>query len=370
MILGVLSDTHKDRMNALPHVITEFQKRGVQTIIHCGDILPHHLKPELFGNLPVVCALTDEQVREKHSVFTHPPAGWIFTRPNKRIVDLADVRVYVGHKRAFEFLYGSESKLFEMLNTISLDYDMVRFLFSGHTHHQIFMQGPLIDFINPGAIEDSMGALGGYAYAVIDTEKSRIIFARIPSTKMVKPPLTVGIVSDSKDISEIDVNLWQKLTEEFRRQQVTHIIHCGNIALSDIGRQEFDGFQVYYNLLPGQKDPEGPRNWHIISPKEPVVEIKGYHFYVQYNLGAILLDKSESDMYRLSLEVQAKYPLTNFLLFGFSHSGFYEEGQNMVLLNPGYIAHSRSFAVVALPQNEITFSRIPLEPLVLESIAA
>lgn len=363
MILGILSDTHDDRMNALPHIINTFKTAGVQTIIHCGDIDPKHLTPERYGNIPVVCALTDEQAAEHHPDFNEPPPGWIFTLPNNRIVDLEGVRIYVGHKRSFEILYGSEVALLETMHKIRRDHDRVRFIFSGHTHHQIFMQNPLINFINPGAVEDPMGILGGYEYAVIDTDTNKILFSRIPATRGIKRFLNVGVVSDSKDISDIDTEFWKKLAAEFDREQVTHIIHCGNIALTDIGRNEFRGFQVYYNLLANQPDPGGPENWHRIPPDDPIIDIEGYNFFVQYNLGATLLDKSELDLHRLSLQVLKDHPEVKFLLFGFSHNGFYEEGQQMVILNPGDIVKDRNYAVIALPRNEIIFNQIPVDPL-------
>ncbi|MGA1869809.1 MAG: metallophosphoesterase family protein [bacterium] len=363
MILGVLSDTHKDKMNALPYIIAEFKKQDVHTIIHCGDILSQHLKAELFGNLPVICALTDEQVRENKPELTTAPPGWTFTQPDKRIVDLEDVRIYVGHKRAFEFLYGSETKLLQTLNTIRRDHDMVRYLFSGHTHHQIFMQNPLIHFINPGAVENSIGRWRGYEYAIVDTEDERIVFARIPATISSKKPLTLGIISDSLDISQVDREFWKLLAEEFDQQNVTHIIHCGNIALEDIGRPELNKFEVYFNLRPDQKCFDKAKNWHLISSQDNVVIIEGYHFYVCYNLGADLLDKSEIDMYRLSLNVQGQYPETEFILFGFTHNGFYEEGENMIILNPGDVVKDRNFAIITLPKNEITFDHIPLKSL-------
>ena len=80
-------------------------------------------------------------------------------------------------------------------------------------------------------------------------------------------------------------------------------------------------------------------------------------------MGATLFDKSEIDMYRLSLEVQDKYPEARFILFGFTHNGFYEEGENMILLNPGDVVKDRNYAVISLPRNEITFGHIPTEPL-------
>jgi predicted phosphodiesterase len=70
-------------------------------------------------------------------------------------------------------------------------------------------------------------------------------------------------------------------------------------------------------------------------------------------------------MYRLSLKILAKYPNIRYTLFGFTHNGFYEEGENLVLLNPGDIVKDRNYAVISLPRNEITFGRIAREPLPL-----
>jgi hypothetical protein len=74
MILGILADTHRDKANAIAHVVEEFRKRGVEVIIHCGDIEAGFLKADVFGNLPVICALIEEQVGIKE--FCFPPHGW------------------------------------------------------------------------------------------------------------------------------------------------------------------------------------------------------------------------------------------------------------------------------------------------------
>ena len=80
-------------------------------------------------------------------------------------------------------------------------------------------------------------------------------------------------------------------------------------------------------------------------------------------MGATLLDKSEMDLNRLSLQVLKEHPEVKFLLFGFSHNSYYEEGQQMVILNPRDIVKDRNYAVIRLPKNEIIFNQIPLEPL-------
>ena len=358
MIWGVISDTHEDKMNALPYIMDEFKKRNVQAIIHAGDIEPKHIKPELFNNLPVICALVESQVEKAE--FAKPPKGWIFTKPGKRVVNFCNNVIYVGHKRSFEFLTGSEADLIKTMNTIRRDYDFVRWLFSGHTHHQIYKQGPLINFVNPGAAESSFE---GYEFAVIDTETEQIVFSRIPKTKPLKERFAVGVISDSLNISDLDSSFWKRLADEFRKYNINHIIHCGNLVESDIGKEELENFQVYYNLRPDQKNPKAPKNWHLISGEQPVVEINGYRFYVQLDLGADLLEQSEYDMHMLCLTLRRKYPGISFVLCGFTNEAFYEEGEQVRIINPGDIVKDQNYAVISLPCAEITFSHVPAEPL-------
>lgn len=363
MKLGILSDTHQDKMNAIPYIIREFKKNGVEVIIHCGDIIETHVKPELFGNLPVFCALTDEQEKDMKentdSKFPHPQDNWLFTYPNKRVVDVGETRCYIGHKRSFEILLGSELKLMETLDFIRRDYDNVEFVYSGHTHHQILMQSRRIVFINPGAVEDSLGIAGGAEYVIIDTKEDQIMFSRILPAKSVKKELKLGIISDSFDISEMDTIFWKRLAQIFQKNNVTHIIHCGNISLNDIGKEELSPFQVFYNLRPDQRSSLKEKdNWHLISSEKPVVDIDGYQFYVQLDLGPEFLDQSEIGMHRLSLTIQKQHPEIKFILYGLTHDAFYEEGQNLILLNPGDVVRDKDYAIIALPQYEITFGRI------------
>jgi predicted phosphodiesterase len=359
MIMGILSDTHEDRMNALPHIIEEFKRREVEIIIHCGDIEPLHLKAELFGGLPVFCALIEEQQGRKE--FEVPPVGWIFTRPGQRIIKLGEsLFAYLGHKRSFGFLKGSEIELDHMMHEIRSKSDWVRWLFSGHTHHQIYKQGHLTSFVNPGAVEDSFD---GYEFAVINTIDKEIVFCRIPQTSPVRPDFSVGVISDSLNISELDPGFWQKLSEEFRDRGVKYIIHCGNIIPSDIGRNELSSFQVFYNLRPDQKNERSAGNWHQISIDSPIVEIEGYKFYVQLDLGADLLEKSEIGMHKVCLDLRRKYPEISFVLCGFTNDAFLEEGQEVRIVNPGDILKDRNFAVICLPRTEITFGHVPVDPL-------
>ncbi len=373
MILGILSDTHEDRMNALPYIIKEFRKQGVELIIHCGDIDEAHLSAELFSKLPVICALTDEQVQDEkgrngYSPFANLPEHWIFTRPNERIIDIGNkIKVYVGHKRSFEVLKGSEAKLMETLYEIRKEHDGVRWFFSGHTHHQIYMQGGLIGFVNPGAVELPLGIAGGAEYAIIDTDKDSITFNRVQMETPTKKPLKLGVISDSFDVSEMHPSFWKKLSDIFCKEGVTHIIHCGDIAVSDIGIPALDSFNVYYSLRSDQCAEEERSNWHLINPDDPIVKIDGYQFYVELGLGSDLAEQSEIDMHRLCLKIQKQYPEDRFILCGLSHSAFYEEDQNLIIMNPGDVLQERRYVIVGLPNYEITFGKIlndPLPPLI------
>ena len=332
----------------------------MEVIFHCGDIEPRHLDPKLFGNLPVVCALIEEQRGTKE--FCFPPNGWRYTEPGNRIVTLPNgLRFYVGHKRAFEFLAGSETQLMETLETIRKDCDGVQWLFSGHTHHQIYKQDPLISFVNPGAIESS---LDGYEFAVIDTETKGITFSRIPKTKPVNRSFSVGIISDSLNISDLDVDFWANLAKQLKKRRVRDIIHCGNICIGDIGRAELKGFNVHYSLRKDQKNPSKVSgNWKLIRRENPTVEINGYKFYVQLDLGATIFEKSEVGMGQLSLVIRKDYPETSFILFGSTNYAFLEEGEQVRIINPGDVVKNRNYSVVTLPTTEIMFDSISPPPL-------
>ena len=270
--------------------------------------------------------------------------------------------MYVGHKRSFDFLTGSESKLVQCIDQTRNDHDGLRWFFSGHTHHQIFAQSRMVNFINPGAVEDSFD---GHEFAVVNTQNHEIVFCRIPKTKSITDTFSIGVISDSLYISKEDPTFWSKLTKEFHERDVRHIIHCGNIALGDISSETFnDDFAVYYNLRPDQQNPKNvPDHWHLIPQNEPVVTINGYKLCVQLDLGADLMDKSEIQLHKIALDLRKKFPEISYILCGLTSDAFYEEGQHMRILNPGDILKDRNFAVICLPRTEITFGHVPVDPL-------
>ena len=358
MIIGVISDTHKDRANALPHVMVEFKKRNVDIVIHCGDIELQHVNPDFFNGLEVICALNQEQL-EKFPV-GNPPPRWKFTAPGKRVLDIHGIRCYVGHRMSYDILVGSETDFRKKIELLRRDFDGLRWVFSGHTHHQILFQTQLVNFVNPGAIEDSVD---GYEFTIIDTKTDQIVFCRIPKTKSTENPFSVGIISDSLNISKLDVNFWEKLKKEFQERGVTYIIHCGNIALDDIGQKELADFVVYYRLRPDQAIRSNPKNWHLVPKDEPLVEIDGRQFYIHPNLARILLEESEVEMHKECLKTLESYPEVSFILYGGTNETFLDEGPRARIINPGDVVSSRSFAVVCLPRAEITFGHVPVDPL-------
>jgi len=361
MIAGVISDTHAIDVKVIRAIVEEFKKRGATAIIHCGDIEPQHAYSDVFGELPVFCALNEEQLDKPG--FKNSPANWIFTVPGERIVDIKHVRCYVGHKRSFDFLSGSEQNIMTLLDVLRKDNDGLRWVFSGHTHHQIFAQTRLVNFMNPGAVE--MG-FNGYEYAVIDTDNGEVVFSRIMKTKPTIRDFSIGVVSDSLRISEIDPNFWKKLADEMHRRDVRTIIHCGNIAIEDIGRPELEGFSVVCNLKQDQvgKKKTYPNNWHMINVEDnPVVEINGYRFYVQLDLGICLLEESEIGMNKICLNLRRAFSELDFVLCGFTHNALFVEQEQTCVINPGDIITDRNFTVICLPRNEITFGHVPLDPV-------
>ena len=362
-IFGLLSDTHDIDPRVISAVIDEFKNRGVEVIIHCGDIEAQHLNAELFGDLPVFCALNAEQL-EKPGFKTFPP-NWTFTVPGERVIDILHVRVYLGHKRSFDFLKTSEQNVMVFLDTLRKDNDGLRWVLSGHTHHQIFAQTHQVNLLNPGAIQDGFD---GYEFAVIDTDKNgkgEIVFSRIQKTNPTIPTFSVGVISDSSRISKKDPTFWRKLANEFSARDARKIIHCGNVAPEDIGRPELEQFAVFYTLRPDQagKVKSHPSNWRQINPEEPIVEINGYRFYVELDLGISLLERTELDMHNLCLGLRRRYNELDFVLCGFTHNALFVEQDQTCLLNPGDIINDRNFAVICLPRNEVTFGHVPLDPI-------
>lgn len=358
MILGLISDTHENPNQAIERIMRVFLASGVEGIIHFGDIEPEHVNQKLFGNLPVYCALTDEQIKDYEPDFFKAP-GWIFTLPGNRIIKIGDDYYYVGHKRTWDFLVGSQSKFWQWIYGIRKEYHNVWKFGSGHTHRQVFLRSGEVDFINPGAAKGSDGVARGFEYAILNTETGDIVFSRIQNPKPTAEALKVAVISDTLDVTVMNPPFWAKLAEKFRKEGVTHVIHCGNVYTEDIGKVELSDFEVHYNLRPGQDDKKKkPDNWILIPGDNPMVKINGYKFCVQMALGPELFNKSEFQMHEMAKRIRLQFPEIQFLLSGSTPNAFYEEGENIVLLNPGDASRYSNFAIIGLPGYDISFGLV------------
>ncbi len=358
MLWGIIGDTHTDA-TAVPYIMKRFKDAGVTGIVHTGDIeARNHLDPKLFLNLPVICALTEEQAGNPD--FNCPPPNWVFTRPGDRIRVFCGVKIYVGHKRSFTYLMGSEQTLVNEINQIRATNDGVSWMFAGHTHRQICDQGIQVGFVNPGAVWNS---LDGYEYAIVNPETSCVTFSRIPKVKTSRDQFRIGVISDSLNVSEVRPDFWEKLAPALDAYGAKTLIHCGNIKLSDIGRPELEKFQVHFNLRADQAF-KGvlPSNWMRIPLEFPVVDIEGHKLLVQLDFGALIAEQSEVGLAALSQDLLRKYPEIGFILCGFTRTAFLEEGELVWVINPGD-ARSSSFAVIGFPTTEVIFDNIPFDPL-------
>ena len=373
MMAGIMSDTHLISENVIISIVEELKKRKAEVIICCGDIEPQHINAGLFGGLPVICALVDKQ--EHNEAFeTGKPQGWRFTKSGDRICRLPDgTKIYVGHKRHMDFLTATLAEFNHILSEIRAKYDGLEYIFGGHLHFQTYKKGQLISFVNPGAVFNSIG--WGYEFALVDTVTHELVFSRKLPTPDDRPTFSVGVISDSHDITHRDSGYWQRLVVEMEARDVTHIIHCGNLALADIGRPELKHVQVHFAIRQDQsfeyrkllQEGKIPENWKVISDKDlgegAVVVINGYHFYVELTLGLNLVTKSEVAMDMASMEICGRHPQTEIVLCGFTREALYVEGQRALVINPGAVNPSLEFAVICLPRREITFGRVPMGSL-------
>jgi len=375
MKIGMLSDTHNVKGNDLQRVMAAFKEAGVEIIFHCGDIYAQDLDPKKFLELPVYCALVDKQPEDP--AFRFPPRGWTFTENKKsRIIYVNGEPYYVGHKRSFRLLNSTETEFLQNLNELRRDTDGLREVCSGHIHFQYYDQTGVVDHINPGAVTDALS--GRIEFAIFDSETNETSFCQLYRTNPIIEDRTIAVISDSLRISLLDPAFWKCLATELAKRNVTDVIHCGNIAISDIGKPELDAFQVHYNLKDDQKydipkSQKIPDNWHLVGDnekKEPVVEINGYRFCVQLNLSLQITQKTTTQIWTIRQELREQYSDLDFILCGFTHNCLLMGGYQPYIINPGDIIDDRNFATLTFGKKiKITFGHVPLDSNSLPPVA-
>jgi predicted phosphodiesterase len=393
MILGVLGDTH-DCGEELIHEIVEkeFRPRGVEVIVHTGDIISKYVDARLFGDFPTICVLTKHQAFDFR--FSVSPQNWRFVRPafpedqprfmghcsdpeaEKYIEELEEFcmkqRVYArlvpitspngerlvaycGHERSFD-LFKNPQKVADFFAEINQVYDGVNLAMTGHTHHQfVFRHGP-ITWVNPGAVAESMNKT--HEFAVINTRNKEVVLGRLSGPEAKVNPVTVGIVSDPGNVDQIDSTFWQRLRQEFELRGVSQAICCGNFRPEDIGRPEFDGLQVHYYLLPEYSDGEPPPNWRQLLPENPTVEIGGHRFYVQHGIGPEHADFSEIQRHDAFGWIFEAYKHIDFIVAGLAPGTILQETDSYSFINPGDARDHKYFATVCLPRREYTLGTV------------
>lgn len=381
MFLGVLGDTHRISAEIIAQATLDMVNRGVDLFIHTGDIEINHCLPELFHHKPVVCALTRQQQFDHR--FTFPPAHWAFTKPGNnlvtmptnedrenaklrdsiasrlgianRIVNVDGTAFYVGHERSYDVMLNAE-RFNEFIGLINLVYDGVRFVLTGHTHHQFLVQRNGVSWINPGSID--IGVSRDYEYAMVDTETGEIIFTRLPYAVSNFNPVTVGIISDVGNVSDRNEKFWEKLRQEFKRRDVSVVIIDGELLSRDIGRPEFFDFQVYYSPSLCQNNDHCP-NWHPILAEDPIIEICGNNFLVKHSIGIDLDGRTEKEMIDLVRAESKKYRHIDIVVCGGIHNALFEEHDEVMIINSGDARNHEKFATVCFrPHTEVTFSEV------------
>ena len=394
MLLGVFGDTHNEDDSLIEEIIeNEFRPRGVEVVVHIGDIIARHVDAELFGHFPTICVLTKQQAFDYR--FSFSPDNWRFVRPAypkdeprfmgkcsdpeaakfieelqshcleeriyARLVPIAApsgdrIVAYCGHERSFD-IFRNPQKVSDFFAVVNQVYDGVTLAMTGHMHHQfVFLHGP-ITWVNPGAVADSFNKT--VEFGIVDTRSKEVVLARLSGPEAKLSPVTVGIVSDSGNVDLIDATFWQRLRKEFEARGVSQVICCGNFQPEDIGRSELDGLEVYYYLLPEYGNGHNiPDNWHQLLPDNPVVEICGHRFYVQHKIGPDHADFSEIQRNAAFSWIFEEYKHLDFIVAGLVPGTILQETDKYAFINPGDARDHKYFATVCLPRREYTVGTV------------
>jgi hypothetical protein len=165
MQIGVLSDTH-DNLDNLLTVLETFRNRGIETVIHCGDLTDFNLVSHfsdfrfiyLIGNIdyaPETIRKRVEKMREDNF------AGLVFRGK------LDGVSVAATHSHI-------EGKVMELVQEKRHDW-----IFHGHTHERRDETVHGTRIVNPGAL----GGLvrGARSFCIVDLTAGEVEFIKLTS---------------------------------------------------------------------------------------------------------------------------------------------------------------------------------------------
>lgn len=161
MKVGVVSDTHDDRERA-EAAVAHFAAAGVETVVHCGDVVA-----------PFTAAVFDDERFDVHAVRGNNDGEWSLGNAIDEFgqyhgetaeltLDGAEIAVY----------HGTSGTLVDALVDCG-EYDYV---FHGHTHEHGHDEVGRTHRVNPGGLPFP-GADDAYHVAVVDTDDATVSFA-------------------------------------------------------------------------------------------------------------------------------------------------------------------------------------------------
>lgn len=158
--IGVIADTHiPDRAQTIPQVILESFK-GVDVVIHAGDLVELGVLDKLKGACAVVKAVWGnmDSPEVKRAL------------PEKEILKIGHYNIGITHG------YGHPSKLIELVTEIFKG-DNVNLIIFGHAHFPINEKRNNVLYFNPGSSTDAIFApFNSYGIVEIDAKiEARII---------------------------------------------------------------------------------------------------------------------------------------------------------------------------------------------------
>jgi uncharacterized protein len=165
MKIGILSDTH-DNLSNLTYALETFRERGIDTVIHCGDLTGFELISQfsgfqliyLVGNMDHVNGTIVKRVKK---LGENNFAGLVFTGK------LGGVSVAATHSHI-------EGKVMDLVRS-----GRYRWVFHGHTHHKRDEIIKGVHIVNPGALGGL--ARGPRSFCIVDLDAGDVEFVTVPS---------------------------------------------------------------------------------------------------------------------------------------------------------------------------------------------
>ena len=175
--IGVLSDTHiPDRVGALhPDILPTFKEKGVELIIHAGDISSPDVIRQLEAIAPVQAVMGNRD-------------WWRFKElPAMKMITIKEVKILIthGHGHIFSYLWdkipywilGYQFERFvKKFSKLNQEFDIVIF---GHSHRPENQMVESRLYFNPGSAYDSLRNHSGPSVGIIEIGEGKSVSAEM-----------------------------------------------------------------------------------------------------------------------------------------------------------------------------------------------